>query len=302
MYDFQKRTKFLQKWILNPQDLPQNQSLETVPVCIVSQYYPHSNNVLSFHDECKISSDSIVCHRLWSIFVMDRASLFTDHKISGRPILAKYKHFRTNWEHTLWQFSTRFHFFFFEVVVIDAWSRYFVELLRRLVGQLTISLHLISLHDLPYHKTMKKYERFWKKGSFLFLPLKFAIRTWFCNCPQYLCLFRIVVECIPSIHDPGKMLVLPSRLLCWVISTLDQDSVSFQPILCHPHTQIRKILFHDAQRDIPNLELSPSHASRGSSQIAFSHNSPATGWPYKFRSRGTTGSSILHDLGHLCPW
>ena len=32
-------------------------------------------------------------------FVMARASLFTDHKISGRPILAKYKHFRTIWEH-----------------------------------------------------------------------------------------------------------------------------------------------------------------------------------------------------------
>ena len=33
----------------------------------------------------------------------------------------------------------------------------------------------------------------------------------------------------------------------------------------------------------------------------FSHNSPAKGWPYKFRSRGTTGSSILdHDFGHLC--
>ena len=32
-----------------------------------------------------------------------------------------------------------------------------------------------------------------------------------------------------------------------------------------------------------------------------SHNSPAKGWPYRFRSRGTTGSSILdHDLGHLC--
>ena len=37
MYDFQKRTMFLQKWILNPQDLPQNQSLETIPVCIVLQ-------------------------------------------------------------------------------------------------------------------------------------------------------------------------------------------------------------------------------------------------------------------------
>ena len=33
-------------------------------------------------------------------FVMDRTSLFTDHKISGRPILAKYTHFRTIWEHT----------------------------------------------------------------------------------------------------------------------------------------------------------------------------------------------------------
>ena len=45
--------------------------------------------------------------------------------------------------------------------------------------------------------------------------------------------------------------------------------VSFQPILCHPHTQIRIILFHDEQRDIPNLEFSPSHVSIGFSQIAF---------------------------------
>ena len=33
-------------------------------------------------------------------FVIDRASLFTDHKISGLPIRAKYKHFRTIREHT----------------------------------------------------------------------------------------------------------------------------------------------------------------------------------------------------------
>ena len=33
-------------------------------------------------------------------FVMDRASLFTDHKISGLPIRAKNKHFGTIWEHT----------------------------------------------------------------------------------------------------------------------------------------------------------------------------------------------------------
>ena len=33
-------------------------------------------------------------------FVIDRASLFTDHRISGLPIRAKYKHFRTILEHT----------------------------------------------------------------------------------------------------------------------------------------------------------------------------------------------------------
>ena len=45
MYDFQKRTMFLQKWILNLQDLPRNQSLETVLVCTAWQYYPHDNTV-----------------------------------------------------------------------------------------------------------------------------------------------------------------------------------------------------------------------------------------------------------------
>ena len=32
-----------------------------------------------------------------------------------------------------------------------------------------------------------------------------------------------------------------------------------------------------------------------------SHKRPASGWPYKFRSRATTGSSMFdHDVGHLC--
>ena len=167
------------------------------------------------YDEWKKSIAIIVCHRLWSIFVIDRASLFTDHRISGLPIRAKCKHFRTIGEHTFDNSPTDFHFFFFEMVVTDAWSRYFVELLSRPVCQLTINIvpH-ISWHDLPYHKIMKKYEEFVVMEVFLLLQRKFWIQTWFCNCPQYLCLFRIVVECSPSINDPGKMLVLPNRLLC----------------------------------------------------------------------------------------
>ena len=132
-------------------------------------------------------------------------------------------------------------------------------------------------------------------------PRKFAIRTWFCNCPQYFCLFHIVFECSPSIHDPGKMLVLPNRLLCWVLYTSDQDFVSFQPILWHPHTQIRKTLFTMNEETFPIWKHSPNRTSIGSSQIAFPIIVLLKGWPYRWRSRGTTGSSILdHDLGHLC--
>ena len=72
----------------------------------------------------------------------------------------------------------------------------------------------ISSHDLPLHKIMKKYENSQSKKVVQFLPQKFTIQTWLCNCPQCLCLFHIVFECIPSFHDQGKMLVLPNRLLC----------------------------------------------------------------------------------------
>ena len=38
-----------------------------------------------------------------------------------------------------------------------------------------------SLHDQPFHKTMKRYEDFEGMVISLLLPRKFAIQTWFCN-------------------------------------------------------------------------------------------------------------------------
>ena len=110
----------------------------------------------------------------------------------------------------------------------------------------------ISWHDLPYHRTTKKYADFPSMVIFQFLLRKFWIQTWFCNCQWCLCLFHIVFECSPSIHDQGKMLVLPNQLLYWVLSTSD-----LQPILCHPHTHIRIILFHAVRISIPNWKPSP---------------------------------------------
>ena len=80
-----------------PGHLLRSQSLDTVPVFIVWQYFPHDNIVcIHKYDEYMKSIDSGVCHEPWSIFVIDRASLITDHKTLSRPILGKYKHFRTN--------------------------------------------------------------------------------------------------------------------------------------------------------------------------------------------------------------
>ena len=84
MYDFRRYTMFLQKWILNLQDLPQNRSLETVPICIVLQCFPHDNIVcVHLYDEYMKSVDSDVCHRLWSIllWIVQNCSLTKEHRV-----------------------------------------------------------------------------------------------------------------------------------------------------------------------------------------------------------------------------
>ena len=52
-------------------------------------------------DECRKSNELSVCHRLLSIFVIARASLSTDQRMSGLPIRAQHRHFKTICEHTL---------------------------------------------------------------------------------------------------------------------------------------------------------------------------------------------------------
>ena len=63
MHDFQKRTMFHLMLILNPQDLLQNRSLETVLVCIVVLYFPHGNEfarVMHLRDRAKRWSHALV--------------------------------------------------------------------------------------------------------------------------------------------------------------------------------------------------------------------------------------------------
>ena len=131
-----------------------------------------------------------------------------------------------------------------------------------------IVLH-ISWHDPPYRRTTKRFEDSLRMEAFLFPPRKFAFQTWFCSCEQYLCLFHIVFEYTPGIHDLGKMLVLPNQLLYGVLSTSEQCFHSFQPILCHPQIQTRITLFHGLRISILNVKLSHNRTSKGFFQIPF---------------------------------
>ena len=82
-YDFTKSTMFLQMPILNLQDLPQSQNLETIPVCIVLQCFPHDNMVcVHMYDEYTKSIDSGVCHKSWSILwlIVQVCSLTIEYK------------------------------------------------------------------------------------------------------------------------------------------------------------------------------------------------------------------------------
>ena len=160
MYDFQKRTMFTQKWILNLQDLPRSQNLETVPICIVWQYFPH-DNIVCIHscDEYMKSIDSGVCHRPWSIllWIVPAYSLTIEYQVVQYvPSISISEQFESILVTILQQMS----FYFFEVVVIVAWSWYFVELLCRLICQLTMSLHTFLCMTSHVIRPMKKYDYF----------------------------------------------------------------------------------------------------------------------------------------------
>ena len=79
-----------------PQDLLQNRSLGTVPVCILWQCFPHDNTACShMFDGCKKTKRNNRLSQALVLFVIDRVSLITNHRILCSPIRAKYKYVGT---------------------------------------------------------------------------------------------------------------------------------------------------------------------------------------------------------------
>ena len=94
-------TTFLLKLILILQDLLQSQNLEIIPIDIVVLYHAH-DNVVCIHlcNDCKRSNAPDVLSHALVRFVIARAILLTDNRISSLPMRAKYGHVRIICEHT----------------------------------------------------------------------------------------------------------------------------------------------------------------------------------------------------------
>ena len=130
---------------------------------------------------------------LESIFVTDLASLFTDHKMSSRPILAKYKHFKTICEQTSDNSPTDSNSSFRTTRM-----RHFVKLLNFLVFHFTVSLnaffgraHQCRRTTLPFVREVSAIQ-----VIFLFLQEKYVTRTFSDNVQKWFQIFCIHAEYI----------------------------------------------------------------------------------------------------------
>ena len=282
-------------------------------------------------DGCKISNAPKRLSQACVHFVTTRASLFTDHRISGLPKRAKYRIQNNLWAY-LWQFSNRFHFSFFEVVVIDAWSRYFVEPERHLT---TICEQTVDNSPTdPISSSPNWWSSFhgvatlsycsvvlFASSQYLsthFLPFRHQV------CPWLFCFWYFFCSLGRNPWDEQTSVIIHNILAdltfslsanpnkhghewCW-FSQIDFFHEYF------PHRI--NVLFLSSlmsstytDKNNPFSRCTNKHSQFGTfSQPYFnrifsnclSHNSPAEGWPYKFRSRGTTGLPYWNMILDIC--
>ena len=236
-------------------------------------------------------------------FVTDLASLLTDHRKSGRPILAKYKHFKTTCEQKCDNSPVIPNPSFVILVIVQARTRNLMQLLCLFVGQFAVPFHTFFAHVLPRRTTMQKLLIVASPipAIFLLLQQKYVLQTYFCFI-QFFCHFvRFPAGCIPVFHDQEMMSVPQYRRSSSVSHTREPNSACFQPFCCRPHGPTRITPVFCEQTGIPNLSPFPNPSSRSDFSNCLSHKLPASGCPFLLRSKETMGSTMLfHDCGHLC--
>ena len=137
--------------------------LEQSQSAVLRRKYPHGNIVCNHScDECAISSEPSVCHRLLSILWLLVPVLFTYQRMVCLPVRTKYNHVKTIWKH-----SHSFQFFLCELMVVETWCRDLVQLLWLCISQFTIPFN--ALFSITFHVIITSDSfrlRFWQPGNF----------------------------------------------------------------------------------------------------------------------------------------
>ena len=203
--------------------------------------------------------------------------------MSGRPIRAKYKNFKTFCEQTSDNSPTDSNSSFYELMVIQTKMRNFVQLLHFFICQLTVWLNAFFEHVLPCRRTTLLFVRevFLIPVIFLLLQQKCVIRTSLCTVQWLFHVGSSISTSFISFFHIGAKFFFPALFLS---ST---------------YTDRKQALFTMNQQTC-QIEIFSHPSSTKACSNCLSHSNPAKRCPYKFRSRGTTGSAIFsHDFDHL---
>ena len=198
-------------------------------------------------DGCRISNDSGRLSQASVHFVIDRASLFTDHKIIEYQVSQCEPHTSIS-ERFVSKLQTN-------ISLTDSfsssdwlWSMHGVATLYNcwvfFYSQVRNIFPHISLRDLPCHRTKKilfLHQVFLKLWSvvFLWLQQKSWFRTYLCSSPQYPYLFDTLFECNPNTHVQAMVLVLPNQRLSKAFPKSVLCFLSCLTVWTRPHTWLR---------------------------------------------------------------
>ena len=146
-------------------------------------------------------------------------------------------------------------------------------------------------------RTSKFLHRPWNVNfTFSSQVLTFQNNVW-ANCRQVSNWLIFIFFKLMVIHAWCCMLVLPNQRLSW----FGLMFYFFPASLISSTYTDKNSPFSRLTNKLSQFGTFPQPCSFRTFSNCLSHNSPAKRWPCIFRSRKTTGSSILdHDLGHLC--
>ena len=157
----------------------------------------------------------------WVHFVNALASFLTDHRMSGLPIRAKYKHIKTTCEHTFDNSPTVSNSSFLKWWSVQAWLK---DLLCSCSNSLFANSQYrqrIPSHVLPYHKTKRSFSR-------AIFPTRWLLScsggdSWFKHfhvfINKYFRSICIHIGYVPGTHGQEMMLVFPGQTVSSISST-----------------------------------------------------------------------------------